>query len=554
MDVLPASKGRSDLRRHFSTALFALMGIVGLVLLIACSNVANLLIARAAARQKEIAVRLALGASRGRLIRQLLTESALLSIAGGIAGLGLSILMVNALISFLPRGIEAITLTATPDGTVLAFTAAIAIGVGLIFGLAPALQSTRPQLATTLKDQAGSVVGGTSVGMRKTLVAAQVGLSLLLLIGSGLFIQSLKNLKELRPGFQTKNVVTFAVEPTIGGYNRDRALEYFRQLTERLKVMPGVSNAALAVVPVLADNEWDNGVTVEGYTAKQGEAVDPHMQFCSYEFFDTLKVPILTGRAFDQRDDKGAPKVGIVNEKFAKRYFGSANPIGRHVGMGTNPGTKLDIEIVGVAGDTKYESMREEIPYELYVPYRQTEFVDGMVAYVRTVSDPANFFTPLRQVVHDVDSSVPMYEMRSLDQQVERSLVTERMLASLSTVFGALATLLAAIGLYGVMAFMVERRTREIGIRMALGARGGSVIWLVMREVLLLSAFGLAIGLPAAWAVTRLVQTQLFGVNATDPLVMLAAVAGIAAVAAISGYLPARKATNIDPMRALRFE
>jgi predicted permease len=554
MDVLPGSKGRSELRRQFSTALLALMGIVSLVLLIACSNVANLMIARASARQKEIALRLALGASRRRLMGQLLVESALLSLIGGAAGLGMAVLMVKALVSFLPAGTNVLTLSATPGGAVLGFTLAVSVVTGLVFGLAPALQSTRPQLATTLKDQAGSVVGGTAVGLRKALVVGQVALSLLLLIGSGLFIQSLKNLKELRPGFETRNVVKFELEPTISGQKPAWALDYYRRLLERVKGMRGVSNVALAVMPLLEDNEWDNWITLEGYTAKEGETLDPHMQFCSDEFFDTMKIPLLAGRKFDRRDDKGAPKVAIVNQKFVKRYIGNANPIGRHVGMGKDPGTKLDIEIVGVVGDTKYENMREEVPYEMYIPYRQTEFVNGMMAYVRTDSDPSNFFTPLREVVRDVDAGVPMYDMRSLEQQMENSLVTERLLASLSTVFGALATLLAAIGLYGVMAFMVARRTREIGIRMALGAQGGSVIWLVMREVLILSAAGLALGLPAAWAVTRLVQAQLFGVKATDPLTMVVAVLGIASVAALSGYLPAHKATNIDPMVALRIE
>ena len=554
MDVLPASKGRSDLRRQFSTALLALMGIVALVLLIACSNLANLLIARASARQKEIALRLALGASRWRLVRQLLVECALLSAAGGVAGLGLAVLIDNALIAFLPTGTDVITLSGRPDAAVLGFTAAVSLVTGLIFGLVPALQATRPQLASTLKDQAGAVVGGTAVVLRKSLVTGQVALSLLLLVGSGLFIQSLKNLKELRPGFQTHNIVTFDVEPTLSGYNSDWTLDYYRQLTERVKALPGVQNMALAVIPVLRNDEWDNSVTVEGYTAKDGESVDPHMQYCSSEFFDTLRIPLLAGRLFDARDNKGAPKVAIVNQRFVRRYIPLGDPIGRHIGMGNNPGTKLDIQIVGVVGDTKYENMREEIPYELYIPYRQANFVDGMYGYVRTAGDPASFFEPVRQAVRSVDANVPMYDMRSLDQQMENSLVTERMLASLSTVFGALATLLAAVGLYGVMAFMVARRTREIGIRMALGARGGSVVWLVMREVLLLSAAGLAVGLPAAWAVTRLVATQLFGVKATDPLTMTAAVAGIAAVAAMAGYLPARKATAIDPMRALRFE
>ena len=554
MDVLPGAKGRSNLRRQFSTPLLALMGIVALVLLIACSNVANLLIARASSRQKEIAVRLALGASRARLVRQLLVESALLSAIGGAAGLGLAILLDKTLIALLPQNTVPLNLSSTPDAAVLAFTVAISLATGLIFGLAPALQSTRPQLASTLKDQAGAVVGGTAVGLRKGLVVAQVALSLLLLIGSGLFIQSLRNLKELNPGFQTSNLVTFAVEPTLSGYKPDWTLEYYRRLSDRVKAMPGVTSFGLAVVPVLVGNEWDSWVTVEGYTVKQGESVDPHMQYCSAGYFETLKIPLLVGRTFDARDDKGSQKVAVVNQSFVKKYFGAANPIGRHLGMGKDPGTRLDIEIVGVVGDTKYESMRDEIPYEMYVSYRQVEFVTGMTAYVRTQGDPANFFNPLRQVVRDVEAGVPMYDMRTLDQQVENSLVTERMLATLSSVFGALATLLAAIGLYGVMAFMVARRTREIGIRMALGARGTSVVWLVMREVLVLSAGGLAIGLPAAWMVTRLVQTQLFGVKPTDPFTMAVAVLGIAAVAAISGYLPARKATAIDPMRALRFE
>jgi predicted permease len=554
MDVLPGAKGRSNLRRQFSTPLLALMGIVALVLLIACSNVANLLIARASSRQKEIAVRLALGASRARLVRQLLVESALLSAIGGAAGLGLAILLDKTLIALLPQNTVPLNLSSTPDAAVLAFTVAISLATGLIFGLAPALQSTRPQLASTLKDQAGAVVGGTAVGLRKGLVVAQVALSLLLLIGSGLFIQSLRNLKELNPGFQTSNLVTFSVEPTLSGYKPDWTLEYYRRLTERVKAMPGVSSFGLAVVPVLVGNEWDSWVTIEGYTVKQGESVDPHMQYCSPGYFEALKIPLLVGRTFDARDDKGSQKVAIVNQSFVRKYFGAANPIGRHLGMGKDPGTKLDIEIVGVVGDTKYESMRDEIPYEMYVCYRQLEFVTGMTAYVRTQGDPASFFNPLRQVVRDVEASVPMYDMRTLDQQVENSLVTERMLATLSSVFGALATLLAAIGLYGVMAFMVARRTREIGIRMALGARGTSVVWLVMREVLVLSAGGLAIGLPAAWMVTRLVQTQLFGVKPTDPFTMAIAVLGIATVAAVSGYLPARKATAIDPMRALRFE
>ncbi|MFY9728202.1 MAG: ABC transporter permease, partial [Bryobacteraceae bacterium] len=554
MNLLPASKGHSDLREQFSKPLLALMGMVGLVLLIACSNLANLLVARATARQKEIAVRLALGASRSRVVGQLLLESVLLSLAGGAAGVVLALWIDHALLAFLPSSVAALTLSATPDRQVLLFTLAVSVLTGLVFGLAPAVQASRPKLASTLKDQAGAVIGGAAVALRKGLVTAQVALSLLLLIGAGLFLQSLNHLKELHPGFQVDHLATFAVDPTINGYKPERSLEYYRQLEEKLRALPGLNAEGLAVVAVLDDDEWDSSMAVEGYTTKQGEWVDPHMQFVSPGFFEAMRIPILLGRGFDLRDDKGAPKTAIVNEKFARRYFGSADPIGRHVGMGGNPGTKLDIEIVGVVRDTKYENMRDEVPYELYRPYRQVEFVEGMNAYVRIASDPANFFPALRRTAQSVDTNVPVFGMRTLEQQMDISLVTERLLATLSSAFGLLATLLAALGLYGVMAYMVERRTREIGIRMALGAAGGNVIWLVMREVIALSLAGLAIGLLGAWGLTRLVEAQLFGIHAGDPMTMIVACAAIAAVAGLAGYVPARRATAIDPMQALRFE
>jgi predicted permease len=554
MDVLPASKGRSGLRQQFTNPLYALMAIVGLVLLIACSNVANLLIARATARQKEVAVRLAIGASRVRLIGQLLQESLILSLAGGVLGIALAMWIDQGLISFLPAGITPYTLSGRPDLRVLGFTFAISVLTGMIFGLVPAIQSTRPALAGTLKDQAGGVVGGSSgVGLRKALVVAQVALSLLLLVGAGLFMQSLTNLRNLNPGFTTDNLLSFAVNPMLNGYKQERGLQFYRQLHDKLNQMPGVTSASLAVVPLLDDNEWDSTVTVEGYTTKQGEWVDPHMQFVSPGFFATLKIPIVLGRDFTARDEKNAPKVAIVNERFAKRYI-AGNPIGRHVGMGGDPGAKTDIEIVGVVADTRYEGLRTEVPYELYIPHRQMEFQVGMTAYVRAAGDPEQLFTTLRNAVREVDSNVPVYRMRTLDQQLDKSLMSERLLASLSSVFGAIATLLAAIGLYGVMAYMVARRTREIGIRMALGASGGSVVWLVMREVMLLAAIGMAIGLTGAFGVTRLIQTQLFGILPTDAATMIAGALGIAGVAALAGYLPARRATTIDPMIALRWE
>jgi predicted permease len=448
----------------------------------------------------------------------------------------------------------AVTISPQPDARVLGFTVAISILTGLLFGLAPALQSTRPSLAATLKDQAGAVAGGTAVTLRKALVIGQVALSLLLLIGAGLFLQSLRNLKDLDPGFRVQSLLTFEVDPTLNGYKPERSLQFYRQLTDRVTAMPGVEASALAVMPVLDDNEWDSGVTVEGYSVKQGEFPDPHMQFASPGFFETLRIPILLGRDFTIQDDKGTPPVAIINERFAKKYFPNANPLGRHVGMGNNPGTKTDIEIVGVVKDTKYENMRLEAPYELYRPYRQVEFVTGMNLYVRTHGDPANLFPAMRQMVRELDSNVPVFGMRTLEQQLDKSLLTERMLAALSAAFGVLATLLAAVGLYGVMAYMVARRTREIGIRMALGANAGSVVWLVMREVMTLAAIGLAIGLPAAWALARLVEAQLFGIHAADIVTMALAALGIAGVAAMAGYFPARRATGIDPMRALRWE
>ena len=554
MDVLPAATGKSYTRERFSKALLVLMSIVGLVLLISCANVANLLVARATARQKEIAVRLALGASRGRIISQLLVESLILSFTGGIVGIILSVWVDRTLIGFLPTGSTPLTISSMPDARILLFTVGVTLATGLLFGLVPALQATRPQLAGTLKDQAGAVVGGGSVSVRKVLVIAQVTLSLILLIAAGLFLRSLSNLKDLDPGFRTKNLMSFNVDAPLNGYKPERSRQFYKQLYDAMNSLPGVQSASLAVMAVLQDNEWDSTVTVEGYSAKAGEWVDPHMNFVSPGYFKTMDVPVLMGRDFDARDDTKSMKVAIVNEKFAKKYLGGVNAIGHHIGMGGDPGTKTDITVIGVVRDTKYEGMREEMPIELFRPYRQMEFVLGMNAYVRTDHDPQELFDTLRRKVQDIDSHVPVTDMRTLEKQMEISLVTERLVASLSTAFALLATLLAGIGLYGVMAYTVARRTREIGIRMALGAFSGNVIWLVMREVLLLLAVGMLIGLPIAWGLSRLIQAQLYGMTPNDPVTVALAIIGIACVAVMAGFFPARKATRIDPMRALRWE
>ncbi len=555
LDLLPASKGRSFQREQFSNSLLVLMAIVGLVLLIACANVANLLIARATARQKEIAVRLALGASRGQIVSQLLIESLMLSLAGGVAGLLLAVWIDNTLVSFLPTGTEPLAISATPDWRILGFNLGISLLTGLVFGLIPALQATRPNLAPTLKDQVGSVTGTASIGLRKSLVVAQVTLSLLLLIGAGLFIRSLKNLKSLDPGFKTQNLLTFAIDPPLNGYKPERSREILRQIYESLNALPGVESASLAVVPVMEGNEWDSSVTVDSYQAKATEGLDPHMNFVSPGYFKSMDVPILQGRDFRPSDQgKDAPKVCMINERFAKKYFPEGRALGHRIGMGSDPGTKTDIEVVGVFGDMKYEGMRDEVPIEMVRPYEQLEFTLGMSAYLRTARDPEQMFSAARRAVQQVDATLPVVDMKTLEKQVDNSLVTERLVATLSSAFGVLATLLASIGLYGVMAYTVARRTREIGIRMALGAATGNVVWLVMKEVLILVGIGIVLGLGASWGLTRYVQKELYGIQPNDLTTIILATIGIACVALAAGYVPARRATRVDPIRALRWE
>lgn len=554
MDILPASKGRSYLRRQFSKPLLVLMATVALVLLIACANVANLLLARATSRQKEIAVRLALGSGRGRIVSQLLVESLVLSLTAGIAGLLLAVWADKALINFLPPSTVPLSISAVPDWRILGFNIGVSVLTGLIFGLVPALQSTRPDVAGTMKDHAGAVSGGASTFTRKLLVVSQIALSLLLLIGAGLFIRSLQNLKDLDPGFRTSNLLVFKVDPTLNGYQPERTKRFYEQLKETVEMLPGVDHAALAVMAVLEGDEWDQWVTIDSYSPKTGELPDPHMNFLSPDYFKTMEITLLAGRDFRRTDTLTSPKVCIVNEAFAKKYFGGINALGHKIGMGIDPGTKTDITIIGVSRNTKYESMRDEIPIEVFRPYQQLEFATGIAVYVRTAQNPEQIFTAIRKHVHDLDSNLPVFDMYTIERQLEDSLVTERLVALLSSGFGLLATLLASIGLYGVMAYTVARRTREIGIRIAIGATRNDVLWLVMREVLILLGIGVAIALPAAWMLTQSVRSQLYGIQPADPMSMTIATVAIAGVAILAGYLPAHRATRVDPMRALHYE
>ncbi|MGA2145319.1 MAG: ABC transporter permease [Bryobacteraceae bacterium] len=554
LEVMPGSQGNTNMRRQFQTPLLVLMAVVGLVLLIACANLASLLTARAAARQKEIAVRLAMGASRSRMIRQLLTESLLLSFAGGVLGVALAVLMVKGLLTFLPPALAGYSIASTPDPTMLAFTFGLTLATGVLFGLAPALQSTRPNLARTLKDQAGSVIGGSHVMLRKTMVTAQVALSLLLLIGAGLFVRSLANLHGLDPGFRVGNLIQFQIAPRAAGYDNDRTRAFWIELEERLRAIPGVYPAGLALVPVLSNSEWDNSLTIAGYTPKPGEDIDPHFNGVSAGYFDALGIRVLAGRVFTRKDVLNSPRVAVVNESLAHRYFPDRRAVGHRIGEGSDPGTPTDIEIVGVVRDTRYENLRERVPLEYYLCAAQLRDAGGMTAYVRTMHDPEDAFTAVRAAVRSIDPNLPVTYLKTLERQLDDSLVTERMIAVLSGLFGALATVLAIIGLYGVMAYMVTRRSREIGIRMALGANRPRVVWLIMREVLTLVAAGIAIGLPAAYLLTRLVQAQLYGVEAHDPLAAVTAMGLLLAVGLTAGYIPARRAGGADPIRALRYE
>jgi predicted permease len=554
INALPGGTGQNEARQFLEAPLIAMMAMVVLVLLIACANVANLMLARANARQKEMAVRLALGAGGWRIVRQLLLESVLLSLAGCAVALALVPVTMRLLVGILPQVDPPMRFQTNVDLRVVAFSVAIALVTAVIFGLAPALGAVRPDIAPTLKDQAGAVAGGGHTVWRKMLVAAQVSLSLLLLIGAGLFVRSLSNLKDLNPGFLVTNLLSFAVDPTLSGYKVERVKQFFEQLTRDLAAQPGVRSSAACVVPPLSFDEWDSTVSVEGYEPKSDEDMNPNVNHVSPGFFKALGIPMFAGRDFTTRDAMNAPKVVVVNEKFARHYFGERSAVGRHIGLGGDPGTKTDIEIIGVVRDTKYTTMRADVPRQVYFPYLQNDWASQMTVYVRTSLSSAEMFPRMRAAVRKIDANLPVYQLKTEERQRDDSLAVERLAASLSGAFGVLATVLAAVGLYGVMAFLVTRRTREIGIRMALGAAAGNVIWLVMREVLLLAGIGIIVGVPAALALTRLLANQLYNVAPNNPATVIAATLGIIVIAALSGYVPALRAARVDPVAAIRSE
>jgi predicted permease len=547
-----AAIGYSSLRNDFSTPLIVLMCMVGLVLLIACANVANLLIARGFMRQKEIAVRLSLGASRGHLVRQLLVESLVLSVVGGILGIGLAVALTRGLLAFAPSNGQPIMIQASPDARILGFTLVLTFTTGVIFGLLPALRASRPDPWTTLKDAVGAIAGsGGSLFLRKGLVAAQVALSFLLLFGAGLFVRSLQNLKATDTGVALDNLVTFQLSPALSGYESERALSFYEQLLAKLRAAPGVKSAALAGVSILSGDEWDSSMSVEGHKAQDGEDMQAFMNSLSPGYFETMGIPLLEGRDFNRLDAKEQARVAIVNRRFAEHFFPGRSAVGKHVGFGTGPKSKLDIEIIGVVANALYEGPREGVRRQVFIPHWGR---NSATFYVRTAAASSTAYHIIRTEVRTLDASMPVYQMKTLEAQLDETLLTDHLIALLAAGFGLLATVLASIGLYGVMAFVVARRKKELGIRLALGAEPGGVIWLVMREVLLLLSIGLAVGIPAAMALGRFVSAQLYGIEPRDPWIAGATMILLALVSAAAGLIPATRASRIDPILALRYE
>jgi len=554
LGLTPAGRGVNDLRRRFSTSLFLLMGMVGLVLLIACANVAGLLMARASARQKEIAVRLSLGASRGRIVRQLLVESVLLGMAGGLAGLLVSAWASSALVHLLGSGRNPLNLSAGIDWHVLAFTAAVSILCGIVFGLVPALAATRVSVGPALKDtrmQSSSAGGRLRIG--KALVGGQVALSLLLLIASGLLLRTLNRLQHVSLGFDQHALLTFEVRPGLNGYNDQRLIDYYQELQRRLQSLAGVRSVTFAQHNLIDSGYSTNSPEIPGYTAP-GQQVDVYRHLVGPNYFTTLKIPVLLGRAIGEQDTLNAPKVLVVNETLVRRYFHGDNPIGKHLVYGRN-GSMGTLEVVGVARDVKYGNLRNDPPPTAYWSYQQARLISAqMVFLIRTEGDPQSIANSVRQVCLDLDKGVPVVRMKTEEEVVEGSLLLERTFALLSGAFAGLALLLACVGLYGTIGYSVARRTSEIGVRMALGAERGRILLMILSEVSLLVIAGIGIGLPLAWMASKLLSQQLYELSPHDPLAIAGSVAAIIAITLVAGYMPARRASRVDPMVALRYE
>ena len=556
VELLPGSQGWSGLRERMQTPVWVLAALSGAVLLLACANLANLLLARATTREREMAVRLAIGAGRRRIIRLLLVESLLLSVIGTVVGLGLAFLADRILLAtyFSADSAGNFPISPVPDARVLVFALGTMLLTALVFGLAPAIQSSQADIAPTLKDRTGSAAGGKQVFMRKLLVSGQMALALLLLIGASLFWRTLANLENTGPGFPAEHLMAFSVDPSLNGYTDERTKDFFRRLTDDLQALSGVSSVGLSSMPILQGSGWSNPVIAEGYSADSGQEQRPICDMISPKLFTTLGVPIVAGRDFTVLDTR---PVALINETFARKYFAGRNPVGMHIGLvddRTATPDALNLEVVGVVKDLKFKNLREPAPPQAYFPYWQDEKFRFMTFYLRTRLEPRRVMQAVREQVGRLDPNIPVVDMRTIDEQIGLSLKTERMVASLSAVFGALATALAVIGLYGVMAYSVAMRRREIGIRVALGALQSDVLWMVMRQVVVLSGVGLAVGGLLAFALSGLIRSQLYGLQPHDPFTYVSAAVVLAAAACAAGLIPSWRASRVDPMHALRHE
>jgi len=549
--LTPMATGLSSLRRRFSEPLQILMGVVALVLLIACANIANLLLARSTARARELAVRQALGAGRTRIIRQLLTESLVLALSGGVLGVGLASVANRVLLRMVSGGLDPIPLDVSIDTRLLLFTVAVTIATAVIFGTVPAFRATRLQLTDALK--AGRSPQGSSGKnpLAKALVIAQVALSLVLMVGSGLFLRSLVNLNNVDTGFNKENVLRLDIDSSSAGYKggepREVALD--QQIEERVNALPNVKAASFSAF-TFHEGSWSSDIALPGMKINEDLSVIHNV--VGVRYFETMQIPLLAGRTFAPSDTSTSQRVAIISEHTAKTLFPLGNPIGRHYGVGDDK-PENDVTVIGVVKDVKFDELGEA-PVNLdYLPYTQRPWGFGDFE-VRYTGDFAPVAAAVQQTIRSIDRNLPISHVTTLDEQVALSITNQRLVAQLSTFFGLLAVFLSCIGIYGVMSYVVTRRTNEIGIRMALGAGRSNMLWMVLREILMLVSVGVVIGVPATLAGDRLVSNMLFGLKPTDPATLTGATVILLIVAAIAGYLPARRASLVDPMAALRYE
>ncbi len=544
-------RGQSSLHAEVKTPLILLLTITAVVLLIACANIANLLLARGAGRSQEMAIRGSLGAGRAHLVGQLLLESCLLAVLGGIGGILVARWTLGFIGSILPaEAAQILALTISPK--VLVFAGLVSIGTGILFGLYPALHTTRPDLMTVLKASSGQPSGARAAArFRSVLVTAQIGLSMTLLVAAGLFIKSLANVSRVDLGLSTQNVVMFELSPALNGYQPDRIRTLYSQVEEELAALPGVSSVTAGRVALIAGNNWGNDVNVQGF--QRGPDIDAESRFnmIGPGYFSTLGVPLVAGREFTVSDGLESPKVAVVNQTFAKKFGLGQDAVGKFMSTGN---AELNIQIVGLVTDAKYSEVKQEIPPLFFTPYRQSEGIGSMTFYARTSADPGQVLRAIPALIGRLDPNLPVEELKTLDQQVRENIVLDRVIGILSAAFAVLATVLAAIGLYGVLAYTVAQRTREIGLRMALGADGPGVRAMVLWQVGRMTIVGGVLGLLAAIGIGRVASSLLFEMKGNDPAVVAVVVLLLAGVALAAGYGPAHRASQVEPMRALRYE